>query len=169
MRNVFRLILSACLLVGVLSFGMQASASETTHEEGYINAVQLNESMLELELENAEGYIEEDGTAFIKDDVTGTVVDLPKQTLDKNDEKVNLVYKQDGKNLIVELHEINNNTVQTMGFWKCTLGTAGAAGAGAMTGMTVGAVAASPFTVLGGGVFGGAFGGMTGAAASCFK
>lgn len=168
MKNVLRILLSACLLVGGLSFGMQASASETTHDEGYINFIKLNDSMLKLELENAEGYIEEDGTAFIKDTITGTVAELPKQTLDKNDKKVNLVYKQDGKDLIVEYHEINNNTVQTMGFWKCTLGTAGGAGTGALAGMGVGAAAATPLTVLGGGVFGGIAGGMTGASASCF-
>lgn len=169
MKNILRLVLSVTLLVSGLSFGMQASASETTHDEGYINFIKLNDSTLKLELENAEGYIEDDGTAFIKDTITGTVAELPKQTLDKDDEKVNLVYKQDGKDLFVEYHEINNGTVQTMGFWKYALGTAGGAGGGALAGMAVGAVAATPVTVLGGGVFGGISGGMTGASASCFS
>ena len=166
MKNIFKLVLSVCLSVSFLSFGLQANAS--TSDEGYVNFIKLNDSTLKLEIDNGEGYIDKDGTAFIKDNITGIIAELPKQTLDKNDEKVNLVYKQDGNNLIVEYHEINTNTIQPLGFWKCTLGTAGAAGGGALAGMGIGAVAATPVTVLGGGVFGGISGGMSGAAASCF-
>lgn len=123
--------------------------------------IQLNESTIKIELENAESYIDENGTAFIEDEITGEVLELPKESLDKNEDKVNLVYKQDDNDLVVELHSTG---VQPQGFWKCTLGTVGGTGTGALGGMGIGAVGATPITVLGGGVFGGA----SGAAASCF-
>lgn len=166
MKNILRIFLSVCLLVSGLAIGMEASASVPT--EGYVNFVKLNDSTLKLEIENGKGYIDKNGTAFIKDSITGEVAELPQQTLDKDDNKVNLVYKQKGPNLIVEYHDITTNSIQARGFWKCTLGTAGGAGTGALAGMGIGAVAATPVTVLGGGVFGGISGGMTGAAASCF-
>lgn len=73
---------------------------------------------------------------------------------------------KEGENLLVEYHSAG---FQTFGFWQCTLGTVGGAGTSTLAGMGIGAIAATPATVLGEGVFGGIAGGMTGASASCFN
>lgn len=163
MKNGLKIVLSICLILsGFAAFGLQAEAS--TAEEGRVTFEKLNESTLKLNIDNGESYIDEEGTAFIKDSITGQVVELPKENIDKNGMLVNMVYKQDGNDLLVEYH----SAIQTFGFWQCTLGTLGGTGTGILAGMGIGAIAVTPVTVLGGGVFGGISGGMTGASAACF-
>ncbi|QMT18918.1 hypothetical protein H1Q58_08160 [Planococcus maritimus] len=164
MKDTLKIFLSLCLVLSGLAFGVQAEAS--TIEEGYVTFEKINESTLKLIIENGDSYIDEEGTAFITDSITGQTAELPKETLDKNEMPVNLVYKKQDDNLLVEYHSAG---FQTFGFWQCTLGTVGAAGTGTLAGMGIGAIAATPVTVLGGGVFGGIAGGMTGASASCFN
>lgn len=163
MRKSLKFLLAVFLFMSSSLLSWQIAEASTV-EEGYIYFEQLNESTLKLHIENGTSYINEDGIAFVEDNITKEVAELPAKGIDKNGAPVYFVYKADGNDLIVEYHLM----IQARGFWKCTLGTVGAAGTGALAGMGIGAVAATPVTVLGGGVFGGVFGGMAGASASCF-
>lgn len=79
---------------------------------------------MKLHIENGTSYINEDGIALVEDNITKEVAELPAKGIDKNGALVYLVYKADGNDLIVEYHLM----IQSRGFWKCTLGTVGAAG-----------------------------------------
>lgn len=163
--TALKLVLSFVLALSVFSTVNFAEASELKDSEaGMVYFEKVNDSIMKLRIENGEGFIDENGNASIKDNVTGTVADLPIESIDENGMPVNLVYKKDGNDLLVEYHL----QIQTFGFAQCALGTVGAAGSGALAGMGIGAIAVTPVTVLGGGVFGGVFGGMTGAATFCF-
>lgn len=167
MKKCFKLLLTAVLVLGGTLFGFQVNTTNveaSTVNEGYVTFEKLNESTLKLNVENGKSYINEEGIAFIEDDFTGQVAELPQEGIDKNGMPINMVYKADGNDLIVEYHSV----IQPYGFWKCTLGTVGGAGTGALAGMGIGAMAGTPVTVLGGGVFGGLSGGMVGASSSCF-
>ncbi|WP_020007629.1 hypothetical protein [Salinicoccus albus] len=160
-----KLILSFVLIFSVLSSFNFAEASDSeTSDESMVYFEKVNDSIMKLNIENGEGYIDENGNARIKDNVTGTIADLPAESVDKNGAPVNLVYKKDGNDLLVEYH----SQIQPFGVAECALGTVGSTGSGALAGMGIGAMGATPVTVLGGGVFGGAFSGMTGAATFCF-
>lgn len=160
-----KLFLSLVMIFSVLSSFNSVDASELKDSsDGMVYFEKINDSVMKLNIENGKGHVDSDGNATIVDNETGIVADLPRVTEDVNGSPVDLVYKEDGNNLLVEYHSV----MQPRGFWECSLGTVGGVGTGALAGMGIGAIAVTPVTVLGGGVFGGAFGGMSGAANHCF-
>lgn len=149
--------------VVALSFSIiapSALAEENTDEQEQLSyeIEAVNESTLEMNIDNGEFDFNQDGSVTLTDEITGEEANLPTEAIDKNDEEVSLQYEVKSNDTL-HIYTVNPDIFQPFAL-QCGLGTAGAAGLGGLGGFGVGAIP--------GAVVGGVAGGMSGAAASCF-
>ncbi|MFJ7405210.1 MULTISPECIES: Pathogenicity island protein [unclassified Lysinibacillus] len=150
---------------------------ETNAKKFDVDIIKLNDSMLQIEIinENVDISFNENGEVTLSNSEKSEV--LPTYAFDKNNDYVQLVYKQTNLGLIVELHkdEIMSLGRSKKSNWKCALGILGGYYSGAVIGGASGATAGSLIPGLGtlaggvgGAIIGAIGGGMTGASESCF-
>ncbi|MED4008917.1 Pathogenicity island protein [Priestia aryabhattai] len=180
MKKILNLIVTVLVLsvMTMPSLSNTANAAEEQKEEqGTFQLENINESVLEIKLQDAEFYFDKDGNPMIKDKKSNTEKALPTTGSDKDDNPVSLEYKKTENGFLVEALTDNTGLVQTMSVGKCITGTAGGAITGGGTlglaGTAAGTVTIPGIGTVGGGVIGaiaGAVGGgLTGASTSCFK
>jgi hypothetical protein len=179
MRKILRSMIAVLFLstMTIPTVSNTANAAETEKkDQGTFELENVNGSVLEIKLHDAEFYFDEDGNAMIKDTVNGAKEALPKTGTDKDDNPVNLEYKKTEDGFLAGAITDNQNSIQTMSVGKCVTGVSGGAITGAGT-LGLGGAAAGTVTIPGigtvggglvGGIAGAVGGGLTGAATFCF-
>ena len=176
-------ILFATLLIGTLTVSIIVGSGNVSNKEGTYTIHSINESTLEINFNNAEVLINNSRETLLIDKITGKTTVLPSESIDKNGNKVDLIYKRVNDSIHIQLldERISKSKedyaqVRSFSIWKCILGTGGAAVTGAGTlglaGSAVGTVTIPGIGTVAAGavgaITGAVGGGMTGSAASCF-
>ena len=178
MKKIVRAMIAVLFLgsITIPTISSTANAAEK-EDQGTFELENVNDSVLEIKLHDAEFHFNKDGNPIIKDKVNGTEKALPKTGTDKDNNPVNLEYKKTEDGFWVGAVTDNQNSIQTMSVGKCITGTAGGAITGGGTlglaGTAAGTVTVPGIGTVGGGLIGGIAGavggGLTGASISCFK
>jgi hypothetical protein len=167
-------------------WGASTQSAVATSGAPEMTYYELNESQMGLGSNDFTFDVSGSGVATATSNVNGESEVLPKETTDADGQTVVLKYEEtEAGELIVSAVDADNsistataNGVAAADFnaGQCALGTVGGAGAGGLAGglggaavgtvtlPVVGTVGAGAVGLVGGGIFGG----MTGAAASCF-
>lgn len=158
-----RLMLVIIAFAGLI-IGITHAQANDNRQIGYLQ--QTSESSFHLTFNNTVKTSFTDGVVTVNYSEGNSEV-LPTITRDKNGAIVKIVYSasNDGYDLFVQ--QVNMDRKKSPKWWKCTLGTVGGGGTGAMGGYKIG-VGAGPYGAAVGTIIGAVSGAATGAASACF-